>query len=419
MSTVLKTGRGLALLRGIVCGLVLFASIGRDSIVAAQSSDPRAGGASTSPGAHHGPRFRARARAASAAARAPVAGSSNDSLPEAEDPEEITDAFLDQDRKLVEAQLRSLKEEAVKLKRRLTKVEASVMRLDRVLEAIKQGRGTTGPAVPPSQDVFPDVFSYFRQPFESTIPPPEGAPHLEGKKVVILCSVASAAADEYPPLAREVPRMLADILRNKVEKITVVEPAKVTTWVEAHQSSNEPADAARDFGADIAVFLEVEQFQTQSPGDLNMLLGESKVHIQVFELDYRKNSRDEPIEDQPKESHAVYDGHAESTFPNRGPLPIDSGKSRSAFTQTFLKIVVKEISWHFIEHRQEDTIQNSRIGTKPPGMRDATITTSKRVEDLLKSAESVEALGDNWQQWWLLDQPSHMTPFRTHGGTGP
>ena len=44
----------------------------------------------------------------------------------------------------------------------------------------------------------PRTLAYYLQPFESTNPPPEGAPNLEGKKVVILCNVTSAAAGEYP-----------------------------------------------------------------------------------------------------------------------------------------------------------------------------------------------------------------------------
>ena len=71
----------------------------------------------------------------------------------------------------------------------------------------------------------------------------------------------------------------------------------------------------------MAVFLEVEQFQSQSPGDLNMVHGESKVHIQVFSLEYPKNSRDKPIKDQPK-------GHTTFTMATRkarsrtgGPCP--------------------------------------------------------------------------------------------------
>ena len=131
--------------------------------------------------------------------------------------------------------------------------------------------------------------------------------------------------------------------------------------MEAHPHWTDPADAARDFNADMAIFLEVEQFQIQTPGDLNMVHGESKVHIQVFEMQYPKNSKDKPIKDQPKEAHNIYDEYAETTFPNRGPLPIDSGNSRSAFKNTFLRVVTKDISWHFVPHAPDDSIQDSRI----------------------------------------------------------
>ena len=79
----------------------------------------------------------------------------------------------------------------------------------------------------------PRTLAYFLQPFESTIRA-GGRPSLEGKKVVILCNVTSAAVAEYPSLERDVPRILAEILRKKVKKITIVEPDKVATWVEAH-----------------------------------------------------------------------------------------------------------------------------------------------------------------------------------------
>jgi hypothetical protein len=205
----------------------------------------------------------------------------------------------------------------------------------------------------------PRALAYFLQPFDPTIEPK--GPLLTEKKVVILCNVTSGALAEFPSLERDVPRELASVIRKKVKKVTVVEPDKVATWVEAHPHWTDPADAARDFNADMAIFLEVEQFQIQSPGDLNMVHGESKVHIQVFEMQYPKNSKDKPIKDQPKEAHNIYDEYAESTFPNRGPLPIDSGNSRSAFKNTFLKIVTKEISWHFVEHAPDDSIQDSRI----------------------------------------------------------
>jgi hypothetical protein len=43
----------------------------------------------------------------------------------------------------------------------------------------------------------------------------------------------------------------------------------------------------------------------------------------------------------------------------------------------------------------------------------------KRVHELLVDSENLRQAGDDWERFWLLDQPSHMTPFRTHGGLGP
>ena len=43
----------------------------------------------------------------------------------------------------------------------------------------------------------------------------------------------------------------------------------------------------------------------------------------------------------------------------------------------------------------------------------------KRVEELLVDSENLRMAGDEWERFWFLDQPSHMTPFRTHGGLGP
>ena len=44
---------------------------------------------------------------------------------------------------------------------------------------------------------------------------------------------------------------------------------------------------------------------------------------------------------------------------------------------------------------------------------------AKRAEELLVDSENMRMLGDEWERIWFLDQPSHMTPFRTHGGLGP
>jgi len=205
----------------------------------------------------------------------------------------------------------------------------------------------------------PRALAFFLQPFDPTIPAP--GPSLANKKVVIQCYATSSALGEFPSIERDLTRELALILRKKVKKITVVDPDKTATWMEAHPRNTDPAEIANDFDADIVIFLEVEQFQIQAPGDLNVVHGDSKVHVVVYQMEYPKNSKDKPIKDQPKEAKEIYNEYAETGFPNRGPLPIDTGTSRSFFKNKFMKIVATELSWHFVEHAPDDVIQDSRL----------------------------------------------------------
>ena len=40
----------------------------------------------------------------------------------------------------------------------------------------------------------------------------------------------------------------------------------------------------------------------------------------------------------------------------------------------------------------------------------------RRNTQLIYSSENLRVIQDEWERFWLLDQPSHMTPYRTHGG---
>ena len=40
----------------------------------------------------------------------------------------------------------------------------------------------------------------------------------------------------------------------------------------------------------------------------------------------------------------------------------------------------------------------------------------RRVQQLLFTSEDLRSLVDEWERFWFLDSPSHLTPIRTHGG---
>jgi len=40
----------------------------------------------------------------------------------------------------------------------------------------------------------------------------------------------------------------------------------------------------------------------------------------------------------------------------------------------------------------------------------------RRTQELMFTSENLRLLLDEWERMWFLDQPDHMTPYRTHGG---
>lgn len=40
----------------------------------------------------------------------------------------------------------------------------------------------------------------------------------------------------------------------------------------------------------------------------------------------------------------------------------------------------------------------------------------RRTSQLIYTSEDLRQVLDEWERIWFLDQPSHLTPFRTHGG---
>ena len=40
----------------------------------------------------------------------------------------------------------------------------------------------------------------------------------------------------------------------------------------------------------------------------------------------------------------------------------------------------------------------------------------RRTEQLIYTSENLRMLLEEWERFWFLDQPDHMTPYRGHGG---
>jgi hypothetical protein len=200
---------------------------------------------------------------------------------------------------------------------------------------------------------------FFLQPFSPKIPAP--CPSLKEKRVVILTATDTALQTDSPSIDAEISRQLAEILKKNVKKIDVVDPAQVAAWAQAKPTWTDPAEAARAFEADVVIFLEVREFQIQSPLSPGLFQGRSSIHVQVTELKHPLDARGKPLTDQPKESKVIYQGDRSTNFPVTGHIPMDSGVNVSEFRNRFTGIVVNELSWFFVEHAAGDNIQNTRF----------------------------------------------------------
>ena len=41
---------------------------------------------------------------------------------------------------------------------------------------------------------------------------------------------------------------------------------------------------------------------------------------------------------------------------------------------------------------------------------------ARRTQQLIYTSENLRMLLEDWERLWMLDQPSHLSPHRTHGG---
>jgi hypothetical protein len=41
---------------------------------------------------------------------------------------------------------------------------------------------------------------------------------------------------------------------------------------------------------------------------------------------------------------------------------------------------------------------------------------NRRTQELINTSEDMRLILDTWERVWFLDQPGHMSPYRTHGG---
>jgi hypothetical protein len=106
----------------------------------------------------------------------------------------------------------------------------------------------------------------------------------KGKRVIVVCSSPSAAQTEEPALDLDVIAVVSR--RLKADNVTVVDPHKVTTWIDDNGGITESTDLAPigvEFAADYIILFRFTDFGYLEPNSPGMFRGHASVTAVVDE----------------------------------------------------------------------------------------------------------------------------------------
>jgi hypothetical protein len=200
----------------------------------------------------------------------------------------------------------------------------------------------------------PRTLAYFLHGDQPEIP--GAGPDLSGKKIVVVTTAAPTVQADSKAVDREINREVIKIFRDRVKKLEVVDPEKVTSWLEAHPAWTDPAE--------MVVHFEIQSFSIEDFRSPGLLEGNSEVNVRVTELAHPKNSKGKRNTSAPKESSQIFETDWKTTFPKNAPISLDQGVSRPVFRSKFLRLVATELSWQFVGHNNGDDIQDTKFGSR-------------------------------------------------------
>lgn len=162
---------------------------------------------------------------------------------------------------------------------------------------------------------------------------------LEKKTVVVAPYAASGAQFEFAAVDREVGRRVVRQLRDNVVGIRIADPNQVAVWCDAH-ADFDWASLGKEFKADYVLVLDIEKFTLFETNSVQLLRGQSHVHIQVADVSANGD--------------VIWETYLESSFPGSRPVPAGE-MSREKFRQLYLERLGREISRNFHPYNTEES----------------------------------------------------------------
>jgi hypothetical protein len=173
----------------------------------------------------------------------------------------------------------------------------------------------------------------------------------KGKKVVVLSSSNAAAQSEEPSLDLDI---IAEFSRQLlVEKVDVVDPHKVTTFIDDYGGITEDTPLepiGLKFKADYIVLFKFDDFGYLEERSPSLYRGHASYRVLVVEMVTDKAARGG------KRAKIIYNKPHVSKYPANQPISAEQIGSPDIFKRQYMARLSQEIGHLFIDHRLEDEI---------------------------------------------------------------
>jgi len=171
----------------------------------------------------------------------------------------------------------------------------------------------------------------------------------KGKKVIVLSSSTAVAQSEEPSLDLDV---IAEVSRRlKIEKVNVVDPHKVTNWIDDHGGITDETALAPigvKFAADYIVLFKFDNFGYREENSPSLYRGHASYKVVVVEMVDAKSAPDG------KRAKIIYNKPFESKYPANQPISAEQVGSPDLFKTQYLGRLSQELGRLFIDYRIED-----------------------------------------------------------------
>ena len=163
---------------------------------------------------------------------------------------------------------------------------------------------------------------------------------LQGRTVAIAIYADQAVQYEYPLARLELALVIAAELKNRIKKLSVVEPRRVVQYQDenVHWDTLDKTHLARTFGADVLLLVVLDEFTTREPGSVNLFRGRISAQASIYDA---TADEDEACVWSGEDFRVLYPPHAPTGEPGE-----DDSQIRYLTEKLFADLLVKKFYDH-------------------------------------------------------------------------